>query len=85
MLFVEFLSVFIVFVFTPFKITLLLFDVSFSVERAWKMTSTLKFSLLLEDVATISKYLIPTSDSFVDCTFKRFPSSETLKFKLSTT
>ncbi len=76
MLSVVFLSIVIVAVFTLFKTTLVLFDVSFNVERTWKMTFTLKFILLLEDVATKFKYYVPTSASFVENTFNRIPSSE---------
>ncbi len=37
-------------------VALVLFDVSFKVERAWKTTFTLNVTFLLEDVATKSKY-----------------------------
>ncbi len=52
--------------------------ISFSVEWALKMTFTFKVTMELEDTAFKSRYLVvPKSASFVDSTFKRFPSTET--------
>ena len=58
---------------TSLKISLVIFYVSFKVERDLKVIFTLKGTLLVKDVATKSKYYVPTSVSFVESTFNRFP------------